>query len=68
MDAIIGLGIPTPDVLITASGAELHYGKHLTRDRSWEHQIQYRWDPVAVHGELVQLPGLTRGEDDEDAA
>ena len=68
MDAITTLRIPTPDVLITASGTELHYGEQLTRDRSWEHQIRYRWDPVAVHTELARVPGLTRGQDDEDAA
>ncbi|MBT8482764.1 MAG: HAD-IIB family hydrolase, partial [Myxococcales bacterium] len=54
------LTIPVPDVLITASGTELHYGTHLLPDRSWERQIRYRWDPHEVHRVLGGIPGLAR--------
>jgi sucrose-phosphate synthase len=51
-----------PDVLITASGSELHYGRHrLTRDRSWERQISYGWQPEAIRQRLEALPGVTPG-------
>ena len=55
------LDIPAPDVLITASGTELHYGAHLTRDRSWEHQIEYRWEPDEIREVLDSVEGLERG-------
>jgi sucrose-phosphate synthase len=54
------LRIPVPDVLITASGTELHYGTHLLPDRSWERQIRYRWDANEVHRVLGEIPGLER--------
>ncbi|HSG49693.1 MAG TPA: HAD-IIB family hydrolase, partial [Longimicrobiales bacterium] len=59
-------GIPAPDVLITASGAELHYGRALTRDRSWENHIRYRWDPDGVRQALSELPGLTQAPEPGD--
>ena len=51
--------VPAPDVLITASGAQLHYGRDLTRDRSWERHIDYRWDPDGVAEALEALEGVT---------
>jgi sucrose-phosphate synthase len=51
--------LPEPDVLITASGGQLHYGPRLIRDRSWERQIHHRWEPAAVVRTLTDLPGLT---------
>jgi sucrose-phosphate synthase len=51
-------GLPSPEVLITASGAELHYGRSLTRDRSWENHIRYRWDPEGVRRALAKMGGL----------
>jgi sucrose-phosphate synthase len=56
-------GIPTPDVLITSSGAQLHYGPDLIRDRSWERQIGYRWDPEGLEELLSVIPGLDPAED-----
>jgi sucrose-phosphate synthase len=53
------LDVRVPDVLITAAGSELHYGKHLLPDRSWERQIRYRWDRDEVARVLEELPGLT---------
>jgi len=42
LQTIDDLGIPMPDVLITATGTQLHYGERLIRDRSWERQIHHR--------------------------
>lgn len=52
------LDAPEPDFLLTASGTELHYGKRLVADRSWDHQIHYRWRPEAVEQALSDFPGV----------
>lgn len=59
------LEVPVPDVLITASGTELHYGARLSQDRSWERQIRYRWNRDEVRRAVEELPGLTRLVDAE---
>jgi len=56
------LEVPVPDVLITASGTELHYGSSLYPDRSWERQIRYRWEPEKAAAALAKIPGVERGE------
>lgn len=62
LEALGERSLPSPDVLITASGTELHYGaKRRTRDRSWEHQIAYRWEPERVRAALAELPGVHPG-------
>lgn len=52
------LNVPVPDLLITASGTELHYGSRLLTDRSWERQIRYRWNPEEVKAALQSIPGI----------
>jgi sucrose-phosphate synthase len=59
------LDLPVPDVLITAAGSELHYGRHMLPDRSWERQIRHRWDRSEVQRVLAQVPGLERVESSE---
>ena len=54
------LDVRVPDVLITAAGSQLHYGKHMLPDRSWERQIRYRWDRKEVERVLGAIPGLER--------
>jgi sucrose-phosphate synthase len=62
LEALEAQGLPSPDVLITASGTQLHYGaKRRTRDVSWEHQIAYRWQPDRVQKALESLPGVRPG-------
>lgn len=56
------LEVRVPDVLITASGTELHYGTHLLPDRSWERQIRYRWDRNDIDRVVSAVPGLSRVE------
>jgi sucrose-phosphate synthase len=57
------LGIRTPDILITATGTEIHYGENLVKDRSWERQISYRWEPGKIRSTLSALPGLSLQEE-----
>jgi len=57
------LGLRTPDILISATGTEIHYGAPLVRDRSWDRQIRYRWDPDGVRDSLSRLHGLRIAEE-----
>jgi sucrose-phosphate synthase len=58
VEALNELSIPTPDILISATGTEIHYGESLTADRSWERQIDYHWFPERVRNLLSELGGL----------
>ena len=58
LELIDHLGVPMPDVLITGTGTQLHYGERLIRDRSWERQIHYRWEPDKVREALSRFTGL----------
>lgn len=51
-------GVPTPDILITAVGAEIHYGPRLREDMGWQRYINFRWDPDALRLALRGVPGL----------
>lgn len=64
LETIEQLGVPVPDVLITATGTQLHYGKRLLRDRSWERQIHHRWEPDRVREVLSGIDGLVLDERD----
>jgi len=37
-------GIPLPDVIVAAVGAEIYYGKNLHNGRGWETHISAKWD------------------------
>ena len=53
------LGLRTPDILITASGTEIHYGDPFVEDLSWKRQINYRWEPGKVRESLLGMPGIS---------
>jgi sucrose-phosphate synthase len=51
--------IPLPDVLITAVGSEIYYGRGLpVEDLGWRHRIDNAWDPNGVRECLRNIPGL----------
>ncbi|MCL7745149.1 glycosyltransferase [Guyparkeria hydrothermalis] len=52
------MGVPTPDVLITRGGTQIHYGPRLSRDEGWSRHIGYAWQPDRVYNLLTQTPGL----------
>ena len=55
-------GLPVPNVLITASGTMLSYGaRKRERDRSWERQIDYRWEPNRIREVLEGMSGVEPG-------
>jgi len=51
-------GIPQPDVLITRTGSEIHYGRGLIADERWADHIDHLWKPKTVRRVLAGLPGL----------
>lgn len=51
-------GIPTPDVLITSVGTEIHYAPQLTADLAWPQHIDHLWTPRTIRRVLADLPGL----------
>lgn len=58
LDALNDLGLPIPDILITATGTEIHYGQPLVPDRSWRRQIDYHWDREGVKETMLALKGI----------
>ncbi len=50
--------IPHPEVLITAVGTEIYYGKNLTADKSWRKHIDFRWEPDRIRSVLADVEGL----------
>ncbi len=51
-------GVPTPDLLITAVGSEVHYGPGQLEDGDWLRHLDFRWDREAVLEALSGAPGL----------
>ncbi|HKK17151.1 MAG TPA: HAD-IIB family hydrolase [Opitutales bacterium] len=61
-------GMPQPEVLITAVGTEIYYGKNYTLDRRWRKHIDFRWEPARVHEVLDSIEGLYPQEEHEQSA
>jgi len=53
-------GIPTPDVLITSLGTDIHFAPEYTVDQAWTRHIDHLWTPATVRAILDDLPGLQR--------
>lgn len=51
-------GIPSPDVLITSLGTEIHYSSQLIGDIAWGHHIDHTWTPQVLRRILRTVPGL----------
>lgn len=49
-------GIPSPDVLITSVGTEIHYGTKDLYDRGWDAHLSNKWNPEAINDLLLSLP------------
>ncbi len=65
MSLIDELSLPRPDLIDTDCGTQLHYGKDLMPDRSWQQQIRYAWQPQEIRGVLDELPGLFPQDDEK---
>lgn len=51
--------VPTPDIIISSVGTEIHYGSGLIIDTGWRRHLDYRWHKAEVHKLLRKLPGLS---------
>lgn len=57
--------VPTPDLLITGVGTEIHYGHDMVEDHGWQRHIDYRWKPEALREAMRDIPGLRLQPDSE---
>lgn len=57
-------GVPLPDVLITAVGSEINYGRELRPDVGWQNLIKHLWRRDALQDALRKVPGLTLQADE----
>lgn len=58
LKALDELGVPIPDLLISSTGAEIHYGQPPVLDRAWRNQIDYHWEPDRITTALEGMEGL----------
>jgi sucrose-phosphate synthase len=59
VDVLEGWGVPSPDVLITGVGSEIHYIRSdPVADVGWSSRIDHEWDPKQIRVVLAGLPGL----------
>lgn len=50
--------VPTPDILITDVGSEIHYGHGMVGDTGWQTHINYRWKADELRDAMRGLPGI----------
>jgi len=50
--------VPRPDVLVTAVGTEIHYGRQLELDVGYQQHLDYRWQPQAVREVMAEFCGV----------
>ncbi len=51
-------GLPTPDLLLSGVGSEIHYSGRRDEDPGWRRHIDYRWNPDALRALMKEIPGL----------
>ncbi len=57
--------VPAPDFIISAAGAEIHYGPKQVDDETWKKHIDFRWEPELVREAMRSIPGLKLQPKDE---
>jgi len=53
--------LPTPDILVTSVGSEIHYAhqdQRIVEDNAWRKNLDYRWEPKELRKAMRELPGL----------
>jgi sucrose-phosphate synthase len=58
LQALDELGVPIPDLLISATGTEIHYGQPPVEDPIWRKQIHYHWEPDRIMTALEGMEGM----------
>ena len=56
-------GIDDIDIVVSAVGSEIHYGRELIPDKGWASRLQHRWKPDRVLETLDAVPYLSRQDD-----
>jgi sucrose-phosphate synthase len=59
LEVLRQMRVPSPDVLITSVGTEIHYGPRLQPDSGWRRHIHHLWRRDALVALLADVPGLT---------
>ncbi len=60
--------LPTPDILVTSVGSEIHYAhqnQRIVEDNAWRKNLDYRWEPKALRKAMRELPGVKLAHKDE---
>jgi sucrose-phosphate synthase len=58
-------GIHDIDVVISAVGSEIYYGRDFEPDRGWASRLRVKWRPERVREALAELPFLTLQDRDD---
>ncbi|MGM0679419.1 MAG: HAD-IIB family hydrolase [Pseudomonadota bacterium] len=60
--------LPTPDILITSVGSEIHYvhqDKRIVEDNAWRRNLDYRWKPAELCKVMCECPGIKLAPESE---
>lgn len=54
--------VQMPDIFITSVGSEINYGKSFVEDRTWQHHLNYFWEPEKIREAMSELSGFEMQE------
>ncbi len=57
-DVLATYGLPTPDLVVSSVGAEIHMGSSWHLDRGWLAHISDRWSRERIAEAMAETPGL----------
>jgi sucrose-phosphate synthase len=61
LDFLKKYSLPTPDILVTSVGSEIHYvhqDGRIVEDNAWRKNLKYRWEPKSLRKAMRELPGV----------
>ncbi|MDR9436309.1 MAG: HAD-IIB family hydrolase [Thiohalophilus sp.] len=68
LDFLKRYNLPTPDILVTSVGSEIHYAhqdKRIVEDNAWRRNLDYRWKPKALRKVINECPGIKLAPESE---
>ncbi|MDZ7662667.1 HAD-IIB family hydrolase [Thiohalophilus sp.] len=60
--------LPTPDILVTSVGTEIHYAhqnERIVEDNLWRRNLDYRWEPRVLRKAMRKCPGVKLAPESE---
>ncbi|MDZ7804605.1 HAD-IIB family hydrolase [Thiohalophilus sp.] len=60
--------LPTPDILVTSVGTEIHYAhqdERIVEDNLWRRNLDYRWEPRVLRKAMDKCPGVELAPESE---